>query len=45
MEKKVVEVAEVATNSLGHWVIGAIGLLMVCMCGYMIWKKMMKKDK
>ena len=45
MENKVVEVAEVATSSLGHWVIGAIGVCMVCMGGYMLWKKMMKKDK
>ena len=42
MENKVVEVAEVATNSLGYWAIGAVGVLMVCMCVYMIWKKMMK---
>ena len=42
MENKVVEVAEVATNSLGHWAIGAIGVLMVGMWGYMLWKKMMK---
>ena len=42
MENKVVEVAEVATSSLGHWAIGAVGVLMVCICGYMIWKKMMK---
>ena len=45
MENKVVEVAEVATNSLGHWVIGAIGVCMVCLGGYMLWKKMMKRDK
>ena len=42
LENKVVEVADVATNSLGHLDIGAIGVLMVGMCGYMIWKKMMK---
>ena len=45
MEKKVVEVAEVATNSMGSWVIGAIGVFMVCLGGYMLWKKMMKRDK
>jgi len=48
MENKVATVTEKLPEVGGimdHWVAIIIGIVVVCTVGYLVWKKMMKKDK